>query len=451
MVGTSVATLAAATLTLLPPLEHRLEGEQLREMRQLARTARLGVAALPGAEIRPGSRRVRVLVHQLRTRAGGEVALLSPRGEVLADTDPGRLTAARSASLPRHGDVREGVVDDEAIVRAGARARGGTHVTLVLRKPLADTRAAVSAVRRALPLAALIGLVTGGVLAALASGRVLRRLRRLRADARALHDDGLGHEVLVEEPGDEVDEVARALEEMRRRLVREEASRQEFLSVASHELRTPLATLQGNLELLVESLPPGDESRRRADGALRQTHRLVTLASDLLDISRIDGGVRPSLQAVELAELAQRVREEFAGACTIEVRAAGPVHALADSVAVLRILGILVENARVHGEGTITIELRRDGSRAVVAVADEGSGLPDELRERLFERFVRGPDAQGRPGSGLGLAIARGLAEAMEGHLDAVGGSRLQLSLRAWQDYRTDAGPGATAVMSPMH
>ena len=110
-------------------------------------------------------------------------------------------------------------------------------MTLVIRKPLGDTRAAAAAVRSALPLAAVIGLLTGGILAALASGGVLRRMRRLRDDARALHDEGLEHPIAMDDVGDEVGEVARALEDMRRRLLREEADRQEFLSVASHELR----------------------------------------------------------------------------------------------------------------------------------------------------------------------------------------------------------------------
>ena len=311
-------------------------------------------------------------------------------------------------------------------------------MTLVIRKPLGDTRAAAAAVRSALPLAAVIGLLTGVALAALASGGVLRRMRRLRDDARALHDEGLEHPIAVDDVGDEVGEVARALEDMRRRLLREEADRQEFLSVASHELRTPLATLQGSLELLAEDLGDGTEARRRADGALRQTHRLVTLASDLLDLSRIDGGVHPVLQATELVELARRLRDDV----PFEIEAEGAVHALADSAAVLRILGILVDNARVHGAGTITVALGREGDRAVVAVEDEGHGLPDAGRDRLFDRWVRGADAQGRAGSGLGLAIARGLAEAMDGELRAAGGSRLELRLRAWTDYPAAAGAG---------
>lgn len=439
MIGTSIATLVAATLTLLPPLEHRLERDQLNELRQVARTARLGIGELHGSQLRPGSAEAREVVRDLRRRAGGEVALLGPHGVFLAGTDPDATAAARSVPLPRRADVREGVVGDEAIIRAGARARGGAHVTLIIRKPLGDTRAAVAAVRSALPLAAVIGLLTGGILAALASGGILRRMRRLRDDARALHDEGLEHAITVDDVGDEVGEVARALEDMRLRLLREEADRQEFLSVASHELRTPLATLQGNLELLVEALGEDGEPRRRADGALRQTHRLVTLASDLLDLSRIDSGARPALQAIELVELAERLREDV----PVDVRAAGPVHALADSAAVLRILGILVDNARVHGAGDVAVELGVDGAEAVLTVEDEGPGPSDADRDRLFARWVRGADAEGRPGSGLGLAIARGLAESMDGTLVATGGSRMELRLRAWSDYPA-AGAGAT-------
>ena len=90
MVGTSIATLVAATLTLLPPLEHRLERDQLSELRQLARTARLDIGELPRDRLGAGSAGARRVVRELRRRAGGEVALLGADGRVLADTDPAR-------------------------------------------------------------------------------------------------------------------------------------------------------------------------------------------------------------------------------------------------------------------------------------------------------------------------------------------------------------------------
>jgi signal transduction histidine kinase len=457
IVATSAATLLVATLTLLPPLEHRLERDRLNELRQLARAARLGVAELPDRDLHPGSPAVRRFVVGLRRRIGGEVTLVGADGQVLADTDPDAGRGALTVPLARRADVREGVVRGDAIVRAGALTDGGDHVTLVLRKPLGDTRAAAGAVRRAVPLAAGAGLLTGVVLSALLSAGVLRRLRRLRDDTRALRDQGLDHPVTVEDAGDEVDEVARALEDMRARLVEDEAARQEFLSVASHELRTPLAALQGNLELLTERLaaPAADTEAAlaRAQTALRQTHRLVTLAGALLDLSRVDAGVELTLQPVELYELADRLREELGDAIRasgrdLEVRAEPPVHALADAAAVLRVLGILVENARTHGAGRIIVAVRTDGADAVVRVHDQGPGLPVDGAEALFQRFVRGPDAQGRAGSGLGLPIARGLAEAMGGSLRAIGaqdGACLELRLEAWSDAESQSPALATS------
>jgi signal transduction histidine kinase len=444
MVGTSVVTLAVATLTLLPPLDTRLERGRLGELRQVAETARLSISEMRYPDLAAGRTPGRRFVVGLARRTGGAAALVDRHGRVLAATDRDDPAIAASATLPRREGVRDGIRDGAAIVRAQARAEDGERVVLVLRKPLDDTRAAVVSIRRTLPIAALVGLVTGGLLAVLASSGVLRRLHRLRDDARALHAEGLEHVVAVDGAGDEVDEVARALEEMRGRLVHQEAARQEFLAVASHELRTPLAALRANLELLHEGLdgsaPDTGAARTRAESALRQTHRLSTLAGDLLDLSRVDGGARPALQAVELCELSERLAEELRGALrvadrTLTVEGEPPVHALADAGALLRILGILVDNARVHGAGAVVLRVARDDGHAVVRVCDDGPGLPPADRERLFERFVRGPDAHGRPGSGLGLTIARGLATAMDGHLVVAAdepGSCLALTLPAW-------------------
>ena len=115
-------------------------------------------------------------------------------------------------------------------------------------------------------LAAVIGLLTGSALAALASGGVLRRMRRLRDDARACTTRASSTRSWWTTSATRSARFARALEDMRRRLLREEADRQEFLSVASHELRTPLATLQGGLELLAEDLGDGTEARAAPTG-----------------------------------------------------------------------------------------------------------------------------------------------------------------------------------------
>jgi signal transduction histidine kinase len=453
LVATSAATLVAAILTLVPPLDHRLQQDRLSEMRNIARTARFGLVALPGHRLRQGSPSVRRLVVDLQRRMGGRVALYAADGESLADTDPdrrvpgtGRLDRQEDRRrLALRGDVREGIDNGEAVVVAGVRRASGEHLTLVLRKSLGDTRAAGNVVRAAVPTAAAVGAGVALLLALALSRGLLTRLRRLRDDARALGDEGLGHPVEVGPP-DEFGEVAGALETMRARLVEEEAARQAFLATASHELRTPLATLQGTLELLQEGLDGGgpaeaSAARARADAALHQTHRLVGLATDLLDLNRIDGEGPLSAEPVELVELAGVLRGDVADALAasgraLEIEGAGPVHALADPAAALRILSALLDNARAYGAGTVTVTIAHaaDGA-AVVGVGDEGPGLADEDRERLFRRFERGPAAGSHPGFGLGLPLARGLAERMGGSLAALPaerGASFELRLPGW-------------------
>ena len=460
LVATSAVTLVATILMLVPPLEHRLERNRLGELRQLARTARFGIRNLPAADLTQGSPRVRLLVRDLQRRTGGRVALYAPDGESLADTDPDLARAERDIAVPaprraarlsdaglqRHGDVREGVVGGQAVVVTAVHRADGRRLTLVLRKPLGDTRAAVHAVRHAVVPAAAAG-VGVSLLMALALGQgLLLRLRRLRDDARALGDEGLGHPVRVGPP-DEVGEVAGALEAMRTRLVEEEASRQAFLATASHELRTPLATLQGTLELLREDLGSADgRAGARADAALHQTHRLVSLATDLLDLNRLDGDAPLTREPVELSELAElaagEVAETLAAAGRpLEVAGGPPLHAVADPAATLRVLRILLDNAVAYAApGGVRVAVGREGAEAVVRVADDGPGLTGDERERVFRRFERGQAGHGRAGFGLGLPLARGLAERMGGQLVAQApprGACFELRLPAW------AGPFA--------
>jgi signal transduction histidine kinase len=456
LLATSLVTLAGSIATLVPPLEHRLESDRLNELRVLARTARFGIRQLPAAVLREGSPSVRSLVAGLQRRTGGRVELLAADGAPLADTDVDRdsapiggLQRIRDLRLARVSDVREGVVNGTAIVVTGVRRPDGGRLILVLRKPLNDTRAAVGAVRDAVPPALAVGGAVALLMALALSRGLLLQLRQLRDDARALGSDGLRHTIQVGRR-DEVGEVAGALEAMRARLVGEEDARQAFVATASHELRTPLATLQATLELMQEDLraPPGAPVDRaaleaRAEAALLQTHRLAGLATDLLDLNRVDGEVPLGAEPIELFEAAAMLRREVsdrldADGRALEVAGAAPQHALADPAAVLRILLVLLDNAYAYGAGTVRLHISGDdGGRALVRVTDEGPGLSITDREHVFERFERGEAGRTQPGFGLGLAIARGLAERMGGSLHAplvASGGCFELRLPAWQE-----------------
>ena len=452
LVAASAVTLAAAVAMLVPPLEHRLAIDRVHDLRELARTASLDLERLPAADLRPGATRPKHIVHQLAARTGARVALFDADGLELADTDPerrepGSRTPERlaDAGYARSGDVRQRVTDKEAIVVLPVETEAGDR-TIVLRKSLGDQHAAVAVVRRALPVAGGAGLALAVALAALLSFGLLRRLETLRRAARRLAEDGIDRPLDVDAGSDEVGEVARALELMRTRLQAQERGRQAFLSTASHELRTPVASLRAMAELLEEELAVGapdlDGARARAAAVSRQAHRLSALADDLLGLGRLDAAVELSTEPVDVAELAGTLAGEAgplaaSAGVALTVRAQGSAWAAADPLAVARIIRALLDNALRHGTSAgseILVVVAGDGERTTVAVSDDGPGVTDADRERVFGRFERGT-VHGAGGFGLGLPISRGLARRMDGDLllgeaDG-GGARFTLVLPA--------------------
>jgi signal transduction histidine kinase len=452
LVATSAATLVAAVGAVVPQLEHRIAADRVASMRQLAGTAALDLRRLPARDLRPDTARLGRIVLGLQRRTGGHVALFDRTGAALADTDPDRSDATRAdadepvtvASAQGVSQLRRVVRGREAIVVTSVVTHAG-QVTLVLTKPLNDSRAAVAVMRRALPLAATAGLTIALLLGIVLSFGLLRRLERLRQGARRLGEGRIAEPLPRDGAHDEVGDLARALESMRSRLQAEERSRQAFLGTASHELRTPLALLQATVELMDEALaapvPDVANARRGAATAGRQTRRLARLATDLLDLSRLDGEVALRREPIDLTDIAAAVQAEFearAREAGVELRGEGGIPfdgdtafagngrprivALGDESAVARILGILLDNALRYAAdgGAVTTTVQSDGDHAVLRVSDRGSGLAPGERSRVFGRFERGAAGERTSGFGLGLAIGRELAQRMGGDLEAV-------------------------------
>ena len=302
------------------------------------------------------------------------------------------------------------------------------HWVLAVRKPLDTLSDAVSTVRRAFLFAALAALAITLLLGIPLSATIVRRLRRLHHAALQLAADGPPVSVPTDRRRDEVGDLARAFDQMQRRLQQQEEARRAFVSTASHELRTPLASLDGMLELLHDDLESGAldqaDARSLLERARTQSRRLSRLAADLLDLSRLDAQVQLRSEPVELGELSRAVLAEFElgteerGIVSTLDDSSGQVWACGDPGGVARIVRILLDNAvRVSPQGgEITVELR-NGGQASVTVRDEGPGVAAEERDLIFERFQRGRAAAGSAGFGLGLAIGRELAERMGGEL----------------------------------
>jgi len=296
---------------------------------------------------------------------------------------------------------------------------GGGYV-LLLAASLHDSLGNVHLVQRRLLAAGVLALIVALLLGYGAATVFARRIRRLEGAAERIAG---GHfdEPVYDGGADELGQLADAFERMRRRLAQLDDARRAFIANASHELRTPLFSLGGFLELLGDE--ELDESTRREflTAMDEQVVRLQKLATDLLDLSRLDAGrLRVERDAVELERIADVLVREFGPLAAARshplVLEGEAVLALADEERVLQIGRILLENALVHTPAGTPVRVRfgrRDG-RAELAVEDDGPGIPAEEQERVFERFAR-LDGSVVSGSGLGLAIARELAALMGG------------------------------------
>jgi signal transduction histidine kinase len=282
-----------------------------------------------------------------------------------------------------------------------------------------------------------LGVFIGTLLASLAgltiANRAMRPISALTAAARQVADTGDPSRHMPEpKASDEVGELTLTLEQMLRsldaaRAEREEAMRRqrEFVADASHELRTPLTSVIANLELLQASLQSASQEDERvlADSALRSSQRMSRLVADLLLLARSDAGRASARVRCDLAEVVIDAAAEATasiGDRRLRLEDVAPVHVEGNADELHRLVLNLLDNAGRHTPpGTeIELRLRAEGGEAVLEIADDGPGIPADLRERIFERFVRGDgsaDIAIGPGTGLGLAIVRAVASSHNG------------------------------------
>ena len=286
---------------------------------------------------------------------------------------------------------------------------------------LEDQESTVAVVKRrflvATGVASLIALVLGlGV-----AGMHARRIRRLERGTERIAG-GRFDEPVVDRSDDELGQLARGFERMRVQLAQLDTARKEFIANASHELRTPLFSLGGFLELMTDE-DLDEETRTEFLATMReQVDRLTKLATDLLDLSRVDAGrLRVEQERLELGETVRVLADELRGLAgardhELSFDVDGEVFASGDEERVLQIGRALAGNALLHTPpGTrVVVRVGYEGDQAVLAVEDDGPGIPEEHVARVFDRFYR-VDGGLASGSGLGLAIARELAELMGG------------------------------------
>ncbi len=334
------------------------------------------------------------------------------------ERDTTALTAAREVRVVRARVRHEGREYAEVALPVGLLSAGDV---MLLSGSLSDQLATVELVKRRLLYATVAALLIAFVLGFAVATIHARRLGRLQRAADRIAE-GAFDEPVVDTGADEVGQLAGSFDRMRIQLAQLDRARKEFVANASHELRTPLFSLAGFLELLADE-DLDEKTRGEFLATTRsQVDRLTKLATDLLDLSRMDAGrIRIEREEVGLAEVARVVAEDLgaladASGHTLVVDVDDDAWVLADEERVQQIARALAGNALVHTPAGTTVRLRveRRGDRVVLIVVDDGPGIPPEHLDRVFQRFYRVDGGQAS-GSGLGLTIARELAGRMGG------------------------------------
>jgi two-component system, OmpR family, sensor kinase len=266
-----------------------------------------------------------------------------------------------------------------------------------------------------LPLALLAASLGGYALAAGA----LRPVETLRRRAEAVTADE-ATSLPVPRAGDEISRLAVTLNDMLARLQAAVAHERRFVADASHELRTPLALLRTELDLALRRPRTHDELADALRSAAEETERLSRLAEDLLLIARADQGSLPLRREVTpvedlLVEAAGRFRSraESLGR-DLRIEPAGS-QIDADPIRVGQALLNLVDNALVHGDGTVELAAVERNGVVELHVRDGGKGFAGEFRPRAFDRFSRSDESRTGGGAGLGLSIVELVAQAHGG------------------------------------
>ena len=320
---------------------------------------------------------------------------------------------------------------------AGSADRGQS--TVYVAASLHPVEAATHTVGLALSggLPVLVLLVAG--LLWVLSGRALHPVEAIRAEVADISGHDLHRRVPEPATHDEVAQLARTMNQMLDRLEASAGAQRRFVADASHELRSPLAAIQAMLEVAVRHPEPDTWPNVAAD-ALDETRRLRRLVDDLLVLARNTEPGQPERRSeVDLDEIimheARITRAESDVVFHLQKVSGGRV--VGDHDQLTRVVRNLLDNAQRHASGQVWVELATSAERVLMAVEDDGPGIPHSEQERVFERFARLDEDrnQAAGGTGLGLAIVKEIVESHGGTVRVVdgsaGGARLEVRLPA--------------------
>ena len=295
----------------------------------------------------------------------------------------------------------------------------------------------LSGVRGFLIISAVPTLIAALAASWLVAGRALKPLKDVAGAADEIgRTRDFGRRLPGRRSRDEVALLSTSFNRMLDQLQDAFESQRRFVADASHELRTPLTTIQGNAGLLAWGPVVSDEVRRAAaEDISAETARMTRLVDRLLTLARADAGMSLELAPIELGAIVAEVCRQ---ARTVHIDrelecAAGGARVAGDEDAIRQLLWILLDNAFRHARLRVSVTLMPEGDWARMAIADDGSGIALEDRERVFERFYQADPARTGQGAGLGLSIARWIVQQHRGRIlageSAGGGAAMYVDL----------------------
>ena len=309
------------------------------------------------------------------------------------------------------------------------------RLNVVALSPLDDVRRSTETLQRVLWLGipALVVLLT--IAAWVLVGRALRPVRAMTKAAAGIADATAPERLAVPAVLDELGELADTLNGMLDRLAVAATRQREFVSDASHELRSPIAATRVQLEVALAH-PGRAEPAAVLRGVLAETTRLEGLVADLLALARLDERLAVAHEELDLDDI---VLEDAARArpVAVDTRGVTGFKVRGERTSLCHLVRNLLDNATRYAASRVAVSTRLEGDVAVLVVDDDGPGIPEADRARVFERFTRLSSSRSRDGggAGLGLALVQRIAEQHHGVVRAdrspQGGARLEVRFPA--------------------
>ncbi len=361
------------------------------------------------------------------------IQLLGPQGQIVASDHP----RVHSTLLEQPGtdkDVKIHQLEDHYVVVA-KRSDPGPGM-IVVGRSTDQVKHATAASALLLSFAVPVGLALVAMAVWLSVGRALRPVESMREEAATITAAHLNRRLAVPDGRDEIPRLAATLNEMLDRIDATSRVQRQFVSDASHELRSPLATLR-QLAEVARDYPGRTGQDSLARDVLAEEERMEELVAALLLLARIDDGVPQTAGPVDLDDLvldhARRLRHDDGPRIDVSGVSAGQV--VGDPVLLGQVVRNLLSNALRHGRNEVSVSLQEYDDQVVLTVDDDGNGIPEADRQRVFERFVRLDEARARDGggSGLGLAIVHKVVDELGGSVrvqeSADGGARFVVEM----------------------